>query len=391
MFITPAFAQAAGASPQDTLTTFVLPMALIFVVFYFFMIRPQQQKTKQLKAMLEALRRGDRVVTAGGIIGTVAKVDGDQEVVVEIAENVRVKVVRSTITTVLAKPEPVAARKKDEADSDKKNEAKTPEPIGGRAHGRRGQAQELAEALSRRAARGAMLYFQTWKVTLILAVCALGVIFTLPNLFSPAAVELAELAPEEAGGSRPRSARRLLSALLGRHELGRRRTSSTTSSTSCALSWSAAQDRLYRARRRRRPCRLGAARSRQRRCRARHRGEDRSGPGGDGAAPAARSPSAPAPRRSPRARHRRCRPVDRDRAAPHRRDRHQGSHHPARRRRPHPRRAAGDRRSRARQVAHRQDREDDLPARRRERLGRGCRARAGAARRCAAEGRGRSA
>lgn len=130
MFITPAFAQAAGASPQDTLTTFVLPMALIFVVFYFFMIRPQQQKTKQLKAMLEALRRGDRVVTAGGIIGTVAKLDGDQEVVVEIAENVRVKVVRSTITTVLSKPEPIAARKKDEADSDKKNEAKTPEPIG---------------------------------------------------------------------------------------------------------------------------------------------------------------------------------------------------------------------------------------------------------------------
>jgi preprotein translocase subunit YajC len=104
MFISPAFAQAAGASPQDTLTTFVLPMALIFVVFYFFMIRPQQQKTKQLKSMLEALRRGDRVVTSGGIIGTVVKVDTDQELTVEIADNVRVKVVRSTITTVLSKP-----------------------------------------------------------------------------------------------------------------------------------------------------------------------------------------------------------------------------------------------------------------------------------------------
>ena len=86
-------------------------MALIFVVFYFFMIRPQQQKQKEQKTMLEALRRGDRVVTAGGIIGTVAKVDDRQEVQVEIADNVRVRVVRSTITTVLAKPEPVAAKK----------------------------------------------------------------------------------------------------------------------------------------------------------------------------------------------------------------------------------------------------------------------------------------
>jgi len=126
MFISPAFAQAAGPSPQDTLTTFVLPMALIFVVFYFFMIRPQQTKAKQLRAMLDAIRRGDRVVTAGGIIGTVAKVENDQELTVEIAENVRVKVVRSTITSVLAKPEPVAAKKpaKDDADADKK----TPEP-----------------------------------------------------------------------------------------------------------------------------------------------------------------------------------------------------------------------------------------------------------------------
>jgi len=127
MFISPAFAQAAGASPQDTLTTFILPMALIFVVFYFFMIRPQQQKTKQLRTMLDALRRGDRIVTAGGIIGTVVKVDSDQELTVEIAENVRVKVVRSTITSVLSKPEPVAAKKpaKDEP------EGKAPETIGG--------------------------------------------------------------------------------------------------------------------------------------------------------------------------------------------------------------------------------------------------------------------
>src|ERR1700722_13346551 len=117
MFVSPAFAQAAG-STQDTLTSFILPMALIFVVFYFFMIRPQQQKQKEMKKMLEALRRGDRVVTAGGIIGTVVKSEND-ECQVEIADNVRVRVLRNTITTVLAKPDPVAAKKaKDDADKD---------------------------------------------------------------------------------------------------------------------------------------------------------------------------------------------------------------------------------------------------------------------------------
>lgn len=127
MFISPAFAQAVGGSPQDTLTTFVLPMALIFVVFYFFMIRPQQTKQKQLKSMLEALRRGDRVVTAGGLIGTIAKVDSD-EVTVEVAEGVRVRVVRSTISTVLTKPEPVAAKKAKAEDGESKlAETKVPE------------------------------------------------------------------------------------------------------------------------------------------------------------------------------------------------------------------------------------------------------------------------
>jgi preprotein translocase subunit YajC len=121
MFISPAFAQSFGGIPQDQLTSFVLPMALIFVVFYFFMIKPQQNKAKQTKAMLDALRRGDRVVTAGGILGTIAKVDGDQEVTVEIAENVRVRVLRSTITNVLSKTEPVAAKK--ESDADKKTPA----------------------------------------------------------------------------------------------------------------------------------------------------------------------------------------------------------------------------------------------------------------------------
>jgi preprotein translocase subunit YajC len=134
MFISPAFAQATGGT-QDTLTTFVLPMALIFVVFYFFMIRPQQTKQKEMKKMLEALRRGDRVVTAGGLIGTIAKVDSD-ECQVEIADGIRVRVVRNTITTVLTKPAPVAAKKAKDDDSDKTDaDKKTPELAGAGAGG----------------------------------------------------------------------------------------------------------------------------------------------------------------------------------------------------------------------------------------------------------------
>ncbi len=95
----------------------IAPFALILVVFYFFLIRPQQQKAKEHKTMLGALRRGDRVVTGGGIIGTIAKVVSDEEVLVEIADGLRVRVVRSTITGVTAKTEPVAA--KGEKDKEK--------------------------------------------------------------------------------------------------------------------------------------------------------------------------------------------------------------------------------------------------------------------------------
>jgi preprotein translocase subunit YajC len=111
MWISTAYAQGTGIFDQNALVQF-LPLVLIFVVFYFLLIRPQQRKAKDQKAMLGALRRGDRVVTGGGIIGTVARVDNPEaeEVVVEIAENVRVRVLRSTITTVLAKPDPAAAR-----------------------------------------------------------------------------------------------------------------------------------------------------------------------------------------------------------------------------------------------------------------------------------------
>ena len=103
MFITPAYAQAAGG--QDVFATF-FPLVLIFVVFYFLLIRPQMRQRKQHQTMLGQLRRGDKVVTGGGIIGTVTKVNSDLEVTVQIAEGVKVVVARSTIANVLTKPEP---------------------------------------------------------------------------------------------------------------------------------------------------------------------------------------------------------------------------------------------------------------------------------------------
>jgi preprotein translocase subunit YajC len=105
MWISPAYAQAAGGGGESIIPSLAM-MALIFVVFYFLLIRPQQKKVKAHKEMLGALKRGDRVVTAGGIIGTVAKIPGDSEVTIEIAEGVRVKVMRGTISEVLAKAEP---------------------------------------------------------------------------------------------------------------------------------------------------------------------------------------------------------------------------------------------------------------------------------------------
>ncbi len=111
MLISTAYAQVPGASlmDQSALIQF-LPLVLIFVVFYFLLIRPQQKKQKDHRTMLDALRRGDRIVTGGGILGSVSKVVSPEEVEVDIATGVRVRVLRSTITSVLTKPDPAAAR-----------------------------------------------------------------------------------------------------------------------------------------------------------------------------------------------------------------------------------------------------------------------------------------
>lgn len=107
MFASPAFAQAAApGGAASSLISFV-PIVLIFVIMYVLMIRPQQKKVKEHRAMIEAVRRGDQVVTGGGLIGKVTKV-AEGEVEVEIAPSVKVRVVKSTITQVVSKTEPAA-------------------------------------------------------------------------------------------------------------------------------------------------------------------------------------------------------------------------------------------------------------------------------------------
>ena len=82
-----------------------VPLILIFVIFYFFLIRPQQKKVKEHKLMVAALKRGDEVVTAGGVIGTVERIVGDDKIDLSISENVTIQVVQSTVQSLLNKPD----------------------------------------------------------------------------------------------------------------------------------------------------------------------------------------------------------------------------------------------------------------------------------------------
>ncbi len=105
MFISPAFAQGAGGI-QDMLGG-IAPVLLMLPIFYFLLIRPQQQRAKQHAEMVNNVRRGDTVVTSGGIVGTVTKVRDDGEIEVEIAKETRVRVIKSTLAHVRVKGEPV--------------------------------------------------------------------------------------------------------------------------------------------------------------------------------------------------------------------------------------------------------------------------------------------
>ncbi len=107
MFISPAFAQAGEAAAPNALIQ-LAPLIFIFVIFYFLLIRPQMTARKKHQEMVSNVRRGDTVVTAGGIIGKVTKVLEGDEVMVELADKVQVKIVKTTLSDVRNKPEPAA-------------------------------------------------------------------------------------------------------------------------------------------------------------------------------------------------------------------------------------------------------------------------------------------
>ena len=105
--ITPAFAQGAAVIGGTDLMYQVLPFMLIFVIMYFLILRPQQRRAKQHQELVKNLRRGDKVITSGGLVGKVTKLVDDEQIEIEVADGVRVRQVRSMVTDVRAKGEPV--------------------------------------------------------------------------------------------------------------------------------------------------------------------------------------------------------------------------------------------------------------------------------------------
>jgi len=109
--ITPAYAQGVGFSGTDLLSSGVLPLALVFVIMYFLVLRPQQKRAKEHQEMVKNVRRGDVLVTSGGLVGKVTKVVDDDQVEIEIADGVRVRQMRTMLADVRAKSEPVKDEK----------------------------------------------------------------------------------------------------------------------------------------------------------------------------------------------------------------------------------------------------------------------------------------
>ena len=116
MLITPAFAQAAGGSDTNSMLMSLLPFALIFVIMYFLILRPQQKKVKDHAELVKNIRRGDTVVTSGGLVGKVTKVVDDDQIEFEISDGIRVRQMRQMISGVRAKGEP--AKEKSEPAKD---------------------------------------------------------------------------------------------------------------------------------------------------------------------------------------------------------------------------------------------------------------------------------
>jgi len=109
MFMTPAFAQAAGAAGDtNSMLMSLLPFGMIFVIMYFLILRPQQRKAKEHANLVKNIRRGDTVVTNGGLVGKVTKVVDDEQIEMEVADGVRIRQMRQLIATVRSKGEPTS-------------------------------------------------------------------------------------------------------------------------------------------------------------------------------------------------------------------------------------------------------------------------------------------
>lgn len=125
-FTTDAYAQTeelppGAVPPQENIVGFLAPFVLIFIVFYFLILRPQQKKIKEHHAMISGIRRGDKVITSGGIIGKVTKVNVDSKTLdIEIAENVEVEVIAATVSTVVSHTAPVNDNAREESKKEKK-------------------------------------------------------------------------------------------------------------------------------------------------------------------------------------------------------------------------------------------------------------------------------
>jgi preprotein translocase subunit YajC len=112
MFVSQAFAQGAGGTGGD-LFAMIVPLILIMAVFWFLLIRPQQKKAKEHQELVQSIRRGDVVTTAGGMIGKVARVVDDNEILLEVADNVRMRFQKQAIAELRARGEPVSAEADD--------------------------------------------------------------------------------------------------------------------------------------------------------------------------------------------------------------------------------------------------------------------------------------
>lgn len=125
MFVSQAFAQGIGGGAGGDLFTMLLPLVLIMGVFWFLLIRPQQKRIKEHQELIRSVRRGDVVVTSGGLIGKVSRVVDDNEVLLEVAENVRMRLQKSAINEVRTKGEPVATEAPEPAPKKKSTAQKS--------------------------------------------------------------------------------------------------------------------------------------------------------------------------------------------------------------------------------------------------------------------------